>query len=292
MIMPDAGDHAELRDADSSRSGAKARKPAAIAAAASVSELAHAVRRPRSGRRPSLAAQGVLGAEAHAELDAEVDAQPDEQRDEGDRDDVEACRRSEAPAPPPTARPTKVVTRIATITRAERTASHSISTMAANATSGDRQRALGQGAELLVLQRHRAGQAHGDAVRRVEVAASGRRRGCGRGVGPGSSWPKSSLGLTSRTRSSRGSGLAAADQRAPGEERRLARLQRLQRVRQPGRRLIEVGEGRLSRCVTPVASVERVEATPRKLGSAASEPRNGSALISCAIWSLTSLVDS
>ena len=48
-------------------------------------------------------------------------------------------------------RPTKVVTRMQTISRAERTASHSIRMMAVTASVADQPGAVGQAAELLVL---------------------------------------------------------------------------------------------------------------------------------------------
>ena len=73
-------------------------------------------------------------------------------------------------------RPISVVPRIASTTRAERTASHRMPNSAATIAADDQVRILGQRGEFLVRQRHRSGQTYADAMRRIEPERLGSAR--------------------------------------------------------------------------------------------------------------------
>ena len=125
-------------------------------------------------RCPQIRMHQSLGQAADAELDAEVDAKPDEQRDEGDRDQVEAANRQQTDG----SREDQADKRGGEDCNDDTRGAHrqpQDSQERDKHGSEEQVRVLGQRRELLVRQRHRSGQAHGHAMRRIQAKRPGRR---------------------------------------------------------------------------------------------------------------------
>ena len=128
----------------------------------------------RGQRRPEVRLDEALGQAADAELNAEVDAESDEQRDEGDRDEVEAGRRQQ----------TDGGGEDQADQRGDEDRHHDARRThrqpqdpqeRGKHRAEEQVRILGQRREFLVRQRHRTGQAHGHAMRRIQAERAGGR---------------------------------------------------------------------------------------------------------------------
>ena len=186
----------------------------------------------RDQRRFEVRPDAPLGQAAHAELDAEIDAQPDEQRDEGHRYEIEAAGRHQADG----RRQDQADQRGAEDRQHDAGGAHR---QPQDAEKGrhhrahDQVRIVGERAEFLVRQRHRAGQSHDDAVRRIQPERSRHAAN-----GPARALP----GLQLRVVHDRldqddapcvvQRGRRADDQRPPGVESRLAGRDLLEGVRE------------------------------------------------------------
>ena len=184
----------------------------------------------------------MLATKAHTELDAKIDAQADEQGNEGDRYDVEGVKDHQADGGGAgQADDRDQQYRADQPRRSHRHPQHADD--GDHRQRGDQAGAFGQGGEFLVLQRHRAGQAHPHAVRFVEmrgargVADEGGRAFAGLqlGVVEHGAGHDNAAKLARRRR-------LARNQRAPGEIRRLADAQALHRIGQGDDGRIKIGE--------------------------------------------------
>ncbi len=262
-------------------------KPSATAVAASASDPP----RPPAARVSAAAVSSppvLLGAEADAELDAEIDPQPDEQRDERDRDQVE---------PPDQRQPERGRhdqpgerdggDREHHPRRPHRDRQHAEHRRQHH--PADQPRMVLEAGELLVGERHRAGQA--DA--RVEAPSyRGQRRGSRRRR------PRRASGWHSRGPAGRRrcGGAAAAACPIPNRTGRSTRRSPAAPPRRPRARC----RARRPACARRPAS--RCRCRPRSgrstgwsspranYGSAASGPRNGCAAIRFAVVARTSSV--
>ena len=173
--------------------------------------------------------------------------------------------------------------------RAERTASHSISTMAQQRDEAIGRARSARRAELLVLQRHRAGQPHAYAVGRIErraPRASARMRVAGRRAGLELAEVELGAAPAMILRSSRGSALPPPTSARQEKKAGLPASSCLQGVGEPAHRRRPATTAGSVRRLTPCSAVSSALISPRSDGSAAIGPRNGSAAISRSMLAL------
>ena len=150
-------------------------------------------------------------------------------------------------------------------------------------------RAVGDGGEFLVGERHRAGQAHSHALVRRQAQFGDRRPDRLGRLSPGLEIAIIEHGLdVDEPPQIRLFRRAPGNQAPPRKGRMLALLDPL-----PGRRRSRTTAGLMSSSVvflsrTPSSDCEMAPRTPRSVGSAASVPKKGSALISSSMLRCTS----